>query len=136
MELCSSRSKFKRYRQTSRKKVNNIAEYKDRFHINAMQIVSDGPNYQTRTIRDCFLNLIMSAKRSIYIETPYFVPDDLLLDCLRIAIRSGIEVKIIVPYVGDHLFVYWANQAFIMELSEIESRNFTDILTEFPTANL
>ena len=111
-----------------RKKVNNIAEYKDRFHINAMQIVSSGPNYQTRTIRDCFLNLIMSAKRSIYIETPYFVPDDLLLDCLRIAIRSGIEVKIIVPYVGDHLFVYWANQAFIMELLEMgaEVYRYTD----------
>lgn len=111
-----------------RKKIDDIAEYKDRFHINAMQIVSSGPNYQTRTIRDCFINLIMSAKRSIYIETPYFVPDDLLLDCLRIAIKSGIEVKIIVPYVGDHLFVYWANQAFIMELLEMgaEVYRYTD----------
>lgn len=111
-----------------RKKIDDIAEYKEKFHINAMQIVSSGPNYQTRTIRDCFINLIMSAKRSIYIETPYFVPDDLLLDCLRIAIKSGIEVKIIVPYVGDHPFVYWANQAFIMELLEMgaEVYRYTD----------
>ena len=111
-----------------RKKIDDIAEYKEKFHINAMQIVSSGPNYQTRTIRDCFINIIMSAKRSIYIETPYFVPDDLLLDCLRIAIKSGIEVKIIVPYVGDHPFVYWANQAFIMELLEMgaEVYRYTD----------
>lgn len=102
-----------------RKKINSIDENKEKFHVNAMQIVSSGPNYQTRTIRDCFINLIMSAERSIYIETPYFVPDDLLLDCLRIAILSGVEVKIIVPIVGDHPFVYWANQGFIVELLEM-----------------
>lgn len=102
-----------------RKRIEQIEENKEKFHINAMQIVSSGPNYQTRTIRDCFINLIMSAKRSIYIETPYFVPDDLLLDCLRIAILSGVEVKIIVPAVGDHPFVYWANQGFIVELLEM-----------------
>ena len=102
-----------------RKKINDIELQQNRFHINAMQIVSSGPNYRTRTIRDCFINLIMSAKRSIYIESPYFVPDDLLLDCLRIAIISGVEVKIIVPAVGDHPFVYWANQGFIMELLEM-----------------
>ncbi len=102
-----------------RKKINSIEKHKEKFHINAMQIVSSGPNYQTRTIRDCFINLIMGAKRSIYIETPYFVPDDLLLDCLRIAILSGVEVKIIVPAVGDHPFVYWANQGFAVELLEM-----------------
>ncbi len=102
-----------------RKRIEQIEENKEKFHVNAMQIVSSGPNYQTRTIRDCFINLIMSAKRSIYIETPYFVPDDLLLDCLRIAILSGVEVKIIVPAVGDHPFVYWANQGFIVELLEM-----------------
>lgn len=102
-----------------RKKVEDIDEQKNKFHINAMQIVSSGPNYKTRTIRDSFISLIMSAKRSIYIETPYFVPDDLLLDCLEIAILSGVEVKIIIPAVGDHPFVYWANQGFIIELLEM-----------------
>lgn len=111
-----------------RKKLYEIEEEKEKLHINAMQIVSSGPNYETRTIRDCFLNLIMSAKRSIYIETPYFVPDDLLLDCLRVALLSGVEVKIIVPHIGDHPFVYWANQAFIVELLKMgaEVYRYTD----------
>lgn len=100
-----------------RKKMENISE--EKFDVNAMQIVSSGPNYQTRTIRDNFISLIMNAKRSIYIESPYFVPDDLLLDCLRIAIISGVEVKIIIPIVGDHPFVYWANQGFIFDLLEM-----------------
>ncbi|MFA6709646.1 MAG: phospholipase D-like domain-containing protein, partial [Fusobacterium sp.] len=47
-----------------------------------------------------------------------FVPDDLILDCLKIALASGIEVKIIIPSFGDHLFVYWANQASVIELIE------------------
>ena len=102
-----------------RNKTQEIEKYKNEVHVNAMQIVSSGPNYQTRTIRDCFLNLIMSAKRSIYIETPYFVPDDLLLDCLRVAIKSGVEIKIIIPNVGDHPFIYWANQSFVVDLLEM-----------------
>lgn len=100
-------------------KVDYIDVVKDNYHINAMQVVSSGPNYKTKPIRDNFVNLIANAKRSVYIETPYLVPDDMLLDTLKAAAISGIEVKIIVPNVGDHMFVYWANQGFVVELLEV-----------------
>lgn len=100
-------------------KVDHIDIVKDKYHVNAMQIVSSGPNYNTRTIRDVFMNLIANAKRSVYIETPYLVPDDLLLDTLKFAIVSGVEVKIVVPSIGDHPFIYWANQGFIVDLLKV-----------------
>lgn len=102
-----------------RKKVEEMSQNIKRYDINAIQLITSGPNYLTRTIRDSFIKMITNAKRSIYIETPYFVPDDLILECLKIAISSGIEVKIIIPSFGDHLFVYWANQASTIELIEL-----------------
>jgi len=60
--------------------------------------------------------MIMGAKKSIYIQTPYFVPDDALFTCIRIAALSGIDVRIMYPANPDHPFVYWASSSFIGEL--------------------
>jgi cardiolipin synthase A/B len=61
----------------------------------------------------------MSAKKSIYIQTPYFIPDASLLDSLRIACLSGIEVNIMIPNKPDHLFVYWATLSYIGDLLKV-----------------
>lgn len=92
------------------------------------QLVSSGPNFQLRTARDNFLKMITGAQEYIYIETPYFIPDDTVLSALKIAATSGVKIKIIVPNVGDHPFVYWINQAFMGELLEygIKFYRYTD----------
>ena len=84
-----------------------------------MQVVSSGPNYQFRTIRDNALKMIVQAKKYIYIQTPYFVPDDNVLDALRMAALSGVEIKIMIPDKPDHLFIYWINQYFVGELLDL-----------------
>lgn len=60
--------------------------------------------------------MISNAKRSILIQTPYFIPDASLLDALRIACLSGIDVNIMIPNKPDHAFVYWATLSYIGEL--------------------
>ncbi|MGL5051151.1 MAG: cardiolipin synthase [Fusobacteriaceae bacterium] len=80
------------------------------------QLVSSGPNYEVLTARNNILKMILSAEKSIYIETPYFVPDDAVLDALKIAALSGIKIKIIIPDKSDHFFIYWVNQAFAWDL--------------------
>ena len=54
------------------------------------------------------MNMITSAKKSIYIQTPYFVPDDAILESLKAAALSGVDVRIMIPNQPDHVFVYWA----------------------------
>lgn len=81
-----------------------------------IQVVSSGPNYQFRTIRDNALKIIMQAKDYIYIQTPYFVPDDDTLDALKFAALSGVKIKIMIPDKPDHPFIYWINQYFVGEL--------------------
>jgi cardiolipin synthase len=58
----------------------------------------------------------MSARKSICITTPYFIPDEPVFDTLKMAAIAGIDVKVIIPCKPDHLFVYWANQSYVSEL--------------------
>ncbi|MFD1851942.1 cardiolipin synthase [Oceanobacillus bengalensis] len=73
-----------------------------------VQIVSSGPDSQWEQIKNGYIKMILSAKDYIYIQTPYFIPDESLLDALRIAAFSGVDVKLMIPNKPDHPFVYWA----------------------------
>ncbi len=84
----------------------------------AVQIISSGPDSKNPEIRNNYLRLIHMAKEHIYIQTPYFVPDDNIKDALCIAALSGVDVKIMIPCKPDHMFVYWATQSYIGEMLE------------------
>ena len=88
----------------------------DRTRIIPMQIVSAGPDSIWPNIKDGMLKMISLAKKTIYIETPYFIPDDSVLESLRVASLSGIDIKILLPYKGDHPFIYWANLSYVGDL--------------------
>lgn len=81
-----------------------------------MQIISSGPDNTSEQIRDNYLRLITKAQKSIHIQTPYFIPDEAILSALKIAIKSGIEVNIMIPCKPDHPFVYWATYSYIGDM--------------------
>lgn len=81
-----------------------------------LQIITSGPDNTAEQIRDNYLRLISKAEKSIYIQTPYFIPDEAIFDALKIAARSGIEVNIMIPCKPDHPFVYWATLSYVGEL--------------------
>lgn len=81
-----------------------------------IQIVSSGPDSEEMHIKNGYLKMIMSARKSIYIQTPYFVPDQSFLECLKIAALSGVDVNIMIPNKPDHIFIYWASYSYIGDL--------------------
>lgn len=81
-----------------------------------MQIVSSGPGNITQNIKLGYLKLINTAREYIYIQTPYLIPDDSVLEALSIAALSGIKVKIMIPCKPDHAFVYRATQYYAKQL--------------------
>lgn len=81
-----------------------------------MQIIYSGPDTSQQQIRDNYIRLINKAEKSIYIQTPYFIPDDAMLTALLIALHSGIEVNLMIPCKPDHPFVYWATYSYAGEL--------------------
>lgn len=82
----------------------------------ALQIISSGPDSKEEEIKAMFLKMIYEAEKRIYIQTPYFIPDQSILEALKMAARSGVEVKIMIPDRGDHPFVYAANNSFVGQL--------------------
>ncbi|MBN1500810.1 MAG: cardiolipin synthase [Spirochaetes bacterium] len=88
----------------------------------AVQIVSSGPDEIDQQIKWLYIKMIQKAEKYIYIQTPYFVPDDALFETLKIASLSGIDVRLMIPNKPDHLFVYWATYAYVGELLKAGAR--------------
>ena len=103
-------------------KVDNIAHMKKYFRLPeqtgnmGVQIISSGPDSNNAPIRDAYLKILSSAKDYVYIETPYLAPDETLLSAFRMAARSGVDVRIIIPGVPDKRFVYYGTMSHIDEL--------------------
>ena len=74
----------------------------------SVQVVSSGPDTKWPSIQYGYTKMISRAARSLYIQTPYFVPDDSVLEAIRVAALSGVDVRIVIPAKPDHPFVYWA----------------------------
>ncbi len=87
-----------------------------------MQIVSSGPDTKWKNIRDGYFKMMNEAERNIYIETPYFVPDDSIFEALKVAALSGIDVRVVIPAHPDHFFVYWASMSYLGELLDVGVR--------------
>ncbi|MDU2374145.1 MAG: phospholipase D-like domain-containing protein, partial [Peptoniphilus harei] len=66
--------------------------------------------------RNGYEKLITSARKELYIQTPYFVPDEGLLKAIKVAALSGVDVHLMFPAKRDHLFVHWASLSFLGEL--------------------
>ncbi|MDR1068359.1 MAG: cardiolipin synthase [Clostridiales Family XIII bacterium] len=73
----------------------------------AIQIVSSGPDTARQEVKHAYLKMMTSAKKSIYIQSPYFIPDVSILESLVNAAESGVDVRIMIPRMPDHMFVYW-----------------------------
>jgi len=90
-----------------------------------LQVVSSGPDSRWNQVKEGYLKLVNSATESLYIQTPYFIPDESVSDALRIAALSGVDVRIMIPCKPDHPFVYWATYSFVGDLLEAGVRAYT-----------
>lgn len=82
----------------------------------ATQIVSDGPDQDEPYMRNGMIRLMMMARKTLWIQTPYLVPDDPMIATWRIAARSGVDVRIMIPCMPDHPFIYRATQWYAKQL--------------------
>lgn len=82
----------------------------------AMQVVYSGPDNSKESIKQCMIKMIVSAKKKICIQTPYFIPDDNFTGSLKLALSSGVEVEIMIPKKIDHISVYYATMSYINDL--------------------
>lgn len=66
------------------------------------QVISDGPANQPKNpIETVYKQMIQYAKEYLYVTTPYLIIEDDMADTLITAAKSGIDVRIITPFIPD-----------------------------------
>ena len=78
-----------------------------------MQLVTSGPVDEWGNIALCFLKAISTAKKSIYIQTPYFMPTDPLMNALEAAALSKIDVRVMIPSKSDSRLLQLASYSYV-----------------------
>jgi cardiolipin synthase len=76
------------------------------------QVLPSGPGFEGENNLRLFNSLVYSARKSIVLTSPYFVPDDSMLYAITTAAQSGIEVELFVSEVGDQFMVYHAQRSY------------------------
>ncbi len=120
------------------------------FKDKVMQIVPDASDARWPILRMGYEWILQNAKRYVYIQTPYFVPPEQILSCLKSAALRGVDVRIMLPEKVDTPFMGPANKAYYRECMDagvriyerggefIHSKTLVcdDYLSQIGTANI
>lgn len=87
-----------------------------------LQVVASGPDVPGDPLYEAIVSMIQEASKSIWIVTPYFIPDDVLLRSLVVKARSGKAVTLIVPRRSDHPVTDFARRHYVRELQRAGGR--------------
>ena len=79
---------------------------------------SDGPNNKKNPVENIYVKMISNAKDYVYITTPYLILDETILNALLNSVRSGVDVKIILPHIPDKKIVNIVTKSYYQVLLE------------------
>ncbi|MBC8146819.1 MAG: cardiolipin synthase, partial [Bacteroidetes bacterium] len=102
--------------------VLNVKEYFTEFTVNEnhlVQIATSGPDSDWASIMQAFFMAITTARKYVYISTPYFLPNTRIMTALKTVVMSGVDVKIILPENPDSFLIRLSSQSYIEELLEV-----------------
>ena len=81
-----------------------------------IQIVTSSPTNVWAELEQGYIKVLLSAKRYVYMETPYFLPTEPILFALRTAALSGVDVRLMVPFKMDSKLVQLASQSYLNQI--------------------
>lgn len=81
-----------------------------------VQIVPSGPDRAREQVAQLYFTAITSARKYLYITTPYFIPDAAVQAALIAASMRGVDVRILVPYKPDRKIIRYASRSYYREL--------------------
>lgn len=80
-----------------------------------IQFLTSGPGETWSNISMAFLKAIASARKCVYIQTPYFLPTDALLKALQASALSGVDVRIMLPRKSDSRLLNYASYSYLTQ---------------------
>lgn len=85
--------------------VDTIAGQTGQLNENLCQFIVGGVDTDKESVKMCYLSMIRSAKKSISIQTPYFIPDASILDALKAAAAAGVKIRLMIPGIKASFFL-------------------------------
>lgn len=80
-----------------------------------VQLVTSGPIDRWNNLSLTFLKAILSARKTVFIQTPYFLPTDALLNALQAAALAKIDVRIMMPEMTDSKLLHYASFSYVTQ---------------------
>ena len=71
------------------------------------QLISSGPDSDFSSILQLYFSIINSAKKYVFITNPYIVSGEVLLEAIRVAALSGVDVRLLLSAASDNVVVKW-----------------------------
>ncbi len=116
----------------------------------AVQIAASGPDSDYANIMEALFTAINNAREYVYITTPYLIPNSSIMTAMTTAARSGVDIRVIIPYQSDSWAAQYATDSYIERMLESGVRIFRytkgfvhaktlvldDVFTSIGTANL
>ncbi|MDD3428743.1 MAG: cardiolipin synthase [Oscillospiraceae bacterium] len=101
-----------------------VTRYPVEDSFNFVQPYDDSPLDGENVAENAYFNIINSAKKYVYIATPYLIIDHEMMVALTLAAKSGVDVRLMTPGIPDKKYVYYLTQAHYPELLKAGVRIF------------
>lgn len=85
---------------------------------NLIQIVSSGPDTDRESIMQGMASAIMTASEYVYIQSPYYMPPELIECCIQIASLSGVDVRLMIPTRSDSIIAIKSTSSYLGKILE------------------
>lgn len=81
-----------------------------------LQVVASGIDNSWHSISMGYFSMISRARERAWITTPYLVPGPILMNAMITASLAGVDVRVIMPAIRDHLLVFWGSRGNVEQL--------------------
>lgn len=96
----------------------NREDIKSKEHKGYIVPFADGPDNRKNPIENIYIQTINYAKEYVYMTTPYFIVSETILNAILNSARSGVDVRVVVPYIPDKKLVNVATKSYYEVLLE------------------
>lgn len=81
-----------------------------------IQIACSGPDSNWPSIKQLYFNMLINANKCVYIQSPYFIPDQSMLEALSIAALAGVDIHLMIAGEPDKRIPYWVAETYFETL--------------------
>ncbi|MCL2348485.1 MAG: cardiolipin synthase [Planctomycetaceae bacterium] len=89
-----------------------------------VQVASSGPDTDDNPIKGGLLRMFYGARKTLYIQTPYIAVDQSILDAFKVAVKTGVDVRLMIPRLADHRLVHMSTLGYAQQILESGVRVF------------